>query len=112
MHREPAAIFVISPVAQKVKELRIHQRGEKIKGVVRIGNNHEQGGSGITQSIQLHFVVGRDIPDLLNVERGQPCTAGNQDAFCGFARDELSRTFSSKRPCNGKNISVTEPLLF
>ena len=33
------------------------------------------------------------IPQLLNVKGCQSCAAGDQDGFCGFARNELSRTF-------------------
>ena len=49
-----------------------------------------------SQGIQLQLVVGRDLPQLRDVEHGKARTAGNQDGFCGFARNELSRTFLIK----------------
>ena len=68
MYREPAAVFIVGLVTQKIEKLGIHQRNQKIKGAVRIRNNDEQGGLGIAQRVQLHFVVRRDLPDFRNIK--------------------------------------------
>ena len=108
MDRQTPAVHVVRLVAQKIEKLGIHQRGEKIERVVRIGNDDKQGGPLVAQRVQLQLVVGRQLPKLLNVERGHSCAAGNQDGFCRFARDKLSRTFSSKykSPATAKSFPL------
>ena len=103
MDGQTPAVHVVRLVAQKIEKLGIHQRGEEIERVVRIGNDDKQGGPLVAQRVQLQLVIGRQLPKLLDVERGHSCAAGNQDGFRRLARDELSRTFSS----NSKRSSLS-----
>lgn len=100
MHRQPAAIYIIGLFAQQVEKLGIGHTDEKIERVVRVGNDDEQRRFAVAQRIQLQLVVGRQLAQLLYVKRGQPRAAGNKDGLGSLARNELSRTFSSKKPCN------------
>ena len=72
---------------------RIAHGNEKVKGIIRVGHDDEQGGFPVAQRVQLQLVIGRQLPKLLNVKGRKPCAAGNQDALSGLARDKLSRTF-------------------
>ena len=72
---------------------RVAHGDQKVKAIVRVAHNEEQGGFPVSQGVQLQLVVGSDLPQLRNVEHSKARTAGNQDGFCGFARDKLSRTF-------------------
>ena len=89
-------VFVQGPVAQDIEHLGIHHSGDKIEGWVAVGYHRKKGDFFIPQLIQFHFVILHHVPDSLNVKGGQPCAAGDQDAFQGLARNELSRTFYQK----------------
>ena len=93
MDRKPAAIHVICLVAEQVEQLGVYHADEEIKGGIRIRHDEEQRSFLVSQRIQFQFVIGGDLPQLLDVKGGQPCTAGNEDAFGGLSRDKLSRTF-------------------
>ena len=47
----------------------------------------------IPDAVKLQLVIAHNLPELGDVKGGQPGAAGNQNAFCGLARDKLSRTF-------------------
>ena len=66
---------------------------QEVKAIVCVAHNEKQCGSPVSQGIQFQLIVGRDLPQLRNVEHGKARTAGNQDTLGGFARDKLSRTF-------------------
>ena len=86
MDGQPPMVFVQGPVAQNIEHLGIHHSGDEIEGRVAVGYHRKQGDFFIPQLIQLHFVILHHVPDSLNVKGGQPCTAGDQDAFQGLAR--------------------------
>ena len=65
-----------------------------------ITNNEEQSRFSVSQRIQFQLIVGCNLAQLRNIKYGQTRTAGNQNRLSGFARDKLSRTFSS----NSKKI--------
>ena len=73
--------------------IAIAHGNEEVKGIVGVAHNDEQGGLTITQGVQLQLIIGGQITQLLDVEGCQPCAAGNEDGFCRFASDVLSRTF-------------------
>ena len=93
MDRKPPAVHIIRFFAQKIEKLSVAHGDQKVKTIVRVAHNEEQSGFPVSQGIQLQLVVGCDLPQLRDVEHGKARTAGNQDGFCGFARNELSRTF-------------------
>ena len=49
-----------------------------------VAHDQEQRRLLIPQGIQLKFVIGRQLPELLDIEDGKPCAAGNQDRLCGL----------------------------
>ena len=96
MDGKPSVVNVICFVAEKVEELRIHDRHDEIEGVIGIGNNDEQRRLPVSDGVQFHLIVAHQLPQLCDVEGRKPCTAGNQNRLRGFARNELSRTFYQK----------------
>ena len=93
MDRQPPAVHIVRFFAEQIEQLGVAHGDQEVKAIVRVAHNQEQGGFPVSQGIQLQLVVGRDLPQLRDVEHGKARTAGNQDGFCGFARDEKSRTF-------------------
>ena len=93
MDGKPPIVDIIRLVAEQVKKLGVHNRHDKVEGIVGIRDNDEQRRLAVADAIQLHLVVTHQLPQLRDVKRGEPCAAANQDRLGGFARDKLSRTF-------------------
>ena len=93
MNRQATAVHIICLFAKQIEKLGIAHGNEKVKGIIRVGHDDEQGGFPVAQRVQLQLVIGRQLPKLLNVKGSKPCAAGNKYAFRGLARDKLSRTF-------------------
>ena len=93
MDRQPPAVHIVRLFTQEVEQLGVAHGDQEVKAIVRIAHNEEQGSFPISQGVQLQLVVVSDLPQFRNVEHGKARTAGNQDGFCRFARDKLSRTF-------------------
>ena len=89
MDRQPPAVHIVRLFTQEVEQLGVAHGDQEVKAIVRVAHNEEQGGFPVSQGIQLQLVVGRDLPQLRNVEHGKARTAGNQNGFCGFARSQL-----------------------
>ena len=89
MNRQFTAILVICLVAQQIEKLGVDHRNQKIEGAVRIRHDEEQSCFLITQRVQLQFIVHGEVPQFLDVEGGEPSTAGNEDGFCGLAGSQL-----------------------
>ena len=85
MDRQAPSVHIVCFFAEQIKELGVTHGNEKVKGIVRIGHDDEQGGFSIAQGVQLQFVVGCQFPKLLNIKGRKARTAANQDAFCGLA---------------------------
>ena len=95
MDRQPPAVHIVRLFTQEVEQLGVAHGDQEVKAIVRVTHNEEQSGFPISQGVQLQLVVGSDLPQFRNVEYGKARTAGNQNGFCGFASNVLSRTFSS-----------------
>ena len=93
MDRQPPAVHIVRFFAEQIEQLGVAHGDQEVKAIVRVAHNEEQSGFPISQGVQLQLVVGSDLPQFRNVEYGKARTAGNQNGFCGFARNELSRTF-------------------
>ena len=93
MDRQPPAVHIVRLFAEQIEQLGVAHGDQEVKAIIRVAHNEEQCSFPVSQGIQFQLVVGRDLPQLRNVEYGKARTAGNQDGFCGFARNELSRTF-------------------
>lgn len=89
MDRQPPAVHIVRFFAEQIEQLGVAHGDQEVKAIVRVAHNQEQGGFPVSQGIQLQLVVGRDLPQLRDVEHGKARTAGNQDGFCGFARSQL-----------------------
>ena len=85
MDRQPPAVHIVRFFAEQIEQLGVAHGDQEVKAIVRVAHNQEQGGFPVSQGIQLQLVVGRDLPQLRDVEHGKARTAGNQDGFCGFA---------------------------
>ena len=93
MMGQAASVNIVRPFAQKIEHLRKGQRHQKIVGAVGVADTEESCRAPVAHAVKLQLVIGHDLPELGDVKGSQPRTAGNQNAFCGFARNELSRTF-------------------
>ena len=88
-----AAVHIICFIAKQIEKLRVDHADEKIKGGIRVRHNEEKRRFLIAQRVQLQFIVHGEVTQFLDVEGSEPRAAGNEDGFCGLARDKLSRTF-------------------
>ena len=79
MDWQPPAVHIVGFFAEQIEQLGVAHRNQKVKGIVRIAHNEEQGSFPISQSVQLQLIVGSDLPKLGNIEHGKARTAGNQD---------------------------------
>ena len=79
-----AAVFE-GLVAQDVEHLRIDHRRDEIERGVHVGNDAEQRRFTVANLVKLQIVAHHHVADFLDVERGQPSAAGNQNTFCGLA---------------------------
>ena len=77
MNRQASAVHIICLFAKQIEKLGIAHGNEKVKGIIRVGHDDEQGGFPVAQRVQLQFVIGRQFPQLLNVKGRKPCAAGN-----------------------------------
>ena len=50
-------MYIICPVTEQIKKLCIHDRHNKVKGIICIRNNDKHGRPLIAQHIQLHFII-------------------------------------------------------
>ena len=95
MNGQLAAVHIICLVAQQIEKLGVDHADKEVKSGIRVRHDEEQRCFLIAQRVQLQLIVHGEVSQFLNVEGGEPCATGNQDGFCGLARDKLSRTFSS-----------------
>ena len=93
MDRQLSAVHIICLVTEQIEKLGVDHADKEIERAVRIRHDKEQGCFSVAQLIQLQLIVHGRIPDFLDVKGRKAGTAGNQDGFCGLARDKLSRTF-------------------
>ena len=93
MDWQPPSVHIVGLFTQEVEQLGVAHGNEEVKAVIRIAHNEEQGSFPVSQSVQFQLIIGRDLPQLRNIKHSKARTAGNQDGFCGFARDRLSRIF-------------------
>ena len=93
MNGQPSAVLVICLFTEQVKELGVDEGNQEVEGAVGVRHNEEQRRLPVSQGVQLQLVVGRDVPQFLDVKGRHSGTAGDQDGFGGLARNELSRTF-------------------
>ena len=85
VNRQASAVHIIRFLAQQIEKLGIAERNEEVEGIVGVRHDDKQRGFSVTQGIKLKLVIGGQITQLLNVERGKARAAGDQDAFCCLA---------------------------
>ena len=85
MNWQSAAVLVICLVTEQIEHLRVHDGTDKIEGVIRIADDHEQGRFPVSEGVQLQFVVAHQLPQLRNVKGSKSGTAANQDRLRGLA---------------------------
>ena len=93
MMGQAAPVNIVRPFTQEIKHLRKGQGNNEVISGGCVGNREENRRFPIPDAVKLQLVIAHDLPELGDVKGGQPGAAGNQNAFCGFARNELSRTF-------------------
>lgn len=85
MDRQPPAVHIVRLFAEQVEQLGVAHGNQEVKAIVCVAHYEEQCGSPVSQGIQFQLIVGRDLPQLRNVEHGKACATGNQYALGGFA---------------------------
>ena len=75
MNWEPPAVEIIGFFAQKIEKLGIHHADEEVERVVCIAHDEEKGGFPIPDGVQLQFILRREVPQFLNVERCEASAA-------------------------------------
>ena len=93
MDGQLAAVHIICFIAKQIEKLGVDHADEEVKGGIRVRHDEEQRRLLIAQRVQLQLIVHGEVTQFLDVEGGEPGTTGNEDRFCGLARDKLSRTF-------------------
>lgn len=78
-------MHIVRPVTEQIKKLGIHDRYNKIKRIVRIGNNDKHSCPLISKHIQLHLIIACQLPQLRNVKGSKPGSAGNQNGLRRFS---------------------------
>ena len=96
MHGQASAVHVVRLFAQEVEKLGVDHADKEVERAVRIAHDEEQRRLAVAQRIQLQLIIRRQFPKLRNIKRRKPRRTGNQNTFCSLARNDLSRTFSSK----------------
>lgn len=93
MDGQAPAVEVIGLVAEQIEKLAIHEGGHKVKGAVRIREDHEQRRFAVAQGVKLQFVRFHQVPELFYIKGGKPGPAGNQYAFECLASNKMSIVF-------------------
>ena len=77
VNRQASAVHIIRFLAQQIEKLGIAERNEEVEGIVGVRHDDKQRGFPVTQGIKLKLVIGGQITQLLNVERGKARAAGD-----------------------------------
>jgi hypothetical protein len=85
MHRQTPTIYIVRFLAQQIEKLRVAKGYEEVEGIVCVGHDDKQRGFLVAQRVELQLVIGRQIAQLLDIERGEARAAGDQDAFGGLS---------------------------
>ena len=85
MDGQPTAVHIVGLFAQKIEKLGVGHAYEKIKTVVGVAHDEKHGRLAVSQGVQLQFVIGSQLPQLLNIKGSQSRTAAHQDRLRGFA---------------------------
>ena len=67
---QPPMIHIVRPVTEQVKKLRIHDRHDKIKCVIGIGDNDKQRCLFIPNHIKPQLVIACQVTQLFDVKGG------------------------------------------
>ena len=81
MHWKPSAVHVIRFLAEQIEHLAVGHADQKVEAGVRVRHDQEQCGPFVPDGVQVEFVIGRDVPQLLNIEDRQARTAAHEYAL-------------------------------
>ena len=81
MHGQPAAVLIVRFFAEQVEHLGIRHGYQEIEGIVRVRDDEEHRRFCVSDGVQLQFVIGSNLPNLLNIKGSKTRRTGNQDAF-------------------------------
>ena len=89
MDGQTPTVHIVGFLTQEIEKLAVAHGDQEVEGVVRIAHDEKQRRLFVAQFVQLQLVVGRQLPQFLDVEGGQPSAAGDQNGFCRLARRQL-----------------------
>ena len=89
MNWKSASIYIISSVTEQIKKLCVHNRNNKIKGIIGIWNNNKQCSFPVTNQIQFQFVITHKLPQFRNIKGCESCTTTDQNRFCCLTGGQL-----------------------
>ena len=107
MNGQPSSVLVICLFTQEIEKLGVDQGDQEVEGAVCVRHDEEQRRLPVSQRAQLQLVVGRDVPQFLDVKGRQSGTAGNQDGFGGLARNSLHLSWRNVY-CAAQTVFGTE----
>ena len=66
---KPASVYIIRLITKQIEKLRIHDRHDKIKGIIRVRNNDKHSCLSVSQLVQFQFIITGKFPQLCNIKR-------------------------------------------
>ena len=86
-------MYTVRLVEKRLDQLGVDHTHQIVQALVGIWNAAEQGHPAFSQIVQMQFIGHGQPGNLRQVEGSKPDPDTHQDGLCGFARNELSRTF-------------------
>lgn len=108
MMGQAAPVDGIGPLAKQIEHLRKGQRHQKVIGAVRVGDHKKGGRFTVAHAVELHFVIGHDLPELGDVEGSQPSAAANKYAARRLAAGQLVLLYCFTAKQSGLRFSSPE----
>ena len=82
-------------ITENIEHLGVHHCRDKMKGGIGIRHHHKQCCFFMSNPVNFQLIIRHQTANFCNIKGSKSGSAGNQDGFCCFTRDEKSRTFSS-----------------
>lgn len=82
MDRQMPAVFIVCQVTEQVEKLGVQDRCHEIECIVGVADDDEQRCLSLAQALQVHLIVGHEVPKLLDIEARKTCAAADKDGFC------------------------------
>ena len=89
MVRKSSTMLIICFITEQIKKLCVHDCHHKIECIIGITDNDKHCCLLISNHIQLHLIIGHDLPKLLDIKWCKSGAAGNKDRLRCFSGSQL-----------------------